>query len=190
MIHSLKALMVGMIWHNVSHQDPVGWPKSLSDVHRRRDGPGRRSGLSASPCPGRRDDYCPVSRTDVGTSVPWASVSLFWSLSFMQRTIKMVSVLPNLPVELDIVLLRPSDQVMESDPKCRQQFRADFRVRRGHVLAWLRYLKANHPDYRYITISPDRVRTLPAAEGSEETCLDSTTLEIDLRPLADKFWCA
>lgn len=82
-------------------------------------------------------------------------------VSFMQSTIKTVSVLPNLPSELDIVLLRPSDQVMESDPRYRQQFRADFRVRRGHVLAWLRYLTANHPDYRYITISPDRVRTLP-----------------------------
>jgi hypothetical protein len=35
----------------------------------------------------------------------------------MQSTIKTVSVLPNLPVELDIVLLRPSDQVIESDPR-------------------------------------------------------------------------
>ena len=50
---------------------------------------------------------------------------------------------------------------MESDSRYQRQFRADFRVRRCHVLTWLRYLKANHPDYRYITISPDRVDTLP-----------------------------
>jgi hypothetical protein len=82
-------------------------------------------------------------------------------VSFMQNTVKTVSVLPNLPSELDIVLLRPSNRVMESDSRYQRQFRADFRVRRCHVLTWLCYLKANHPDYRYITISPDRVDTLP-----------------------------
>jgi ATP-dependent DNA helicase PIF1 len=69
--------------------------------------------------------------------------------------------LPNLPSELNIVVLRPSNQVMENDPRYRSQFRADFRVRRGHVLTWLRYLKANHPDYRWINISPERLNTLP-----------------------------
>jgi hypothetical protein len=82
-------------------------------------------------------------------------------VSFIQNTVKTVSVVPNLPSELDIVLLRPSNQVIESDSRYQQQFRADFRVRRSHVLAWLRYLKANHPDYRYITILLDRVNTLP-----------------------------
>jgi hypothetical protein len=28
-------------------------------------------------------------------------------------------------------------------------------------MTWLRFLKAHHPDYRYITISPDRINTLP-----------------------------
>jgi hypothetical protein len=69
--------------------------------------------------------------------------------------------LPNLPSELDIVVLRPSNQVMEDDPRYGPQFRADFRVRRGHVLTWLHYLKANHPDYRWIKISPARLDTLP-----------------------------
>ena len=81
-------------------------------------------------------------------------------VSFMQNNIKTVNMLPNLPSELDIVVLRPSDPVMENDPRYRSQFRADFRVRKGHVMTWLRYLKANHPDYRYITISLDRLDTL------------------------------
>jgi hypothetical protein len=82
-------------------------------------------------------------------------------VSFMQNNIKTVNMLPNLPSELDIIVLRPSNQVMENDPRYRSQFRADFRVRKGRVITWLRYLKANHPDYRYITISLDRIDTLP-----------------------------
>src|ERR1700734_4021695 len=34
-------------------------------------------------------------------------------VSFMQNTVKTVDVLPNLPSELDVVVLRPSDQVMQ-----------------------------------------------------------------------------
>jgi hypothetical protein len=69
--------------------------------------------------------------------------------------------LPNLPSELDIVVSRPSNQVIGDDPRYRSQFRADFRVRKGHIITWLRYLKANHPDYRYITVSLDQLDTLP-----------------------------
>jgi hypothetical protein len=50
---------------------------------------------------------------------------------------------------------------MENDPRYHSQFRADFRVRKRHIMTWLCYLKANHPDYRYITISLDRLDTLP-----------------------------
>ena len=85
-------------------------------------------------------------------------------VSFMQNTVKTVDVLPNLPSELDIVVVRPSDQVMEDDPRYRSQFRCDFRVRKGHIMTWLRYLKANNPDYRYITISQDRINALPVDE--------------------------
>ena len=98
----------------------------------------------------------------------------------MQNNVKTVDMLPNLPSELDIVVLRPSDQVMESDPRYRSQFRADFRVRRGHVLTWLRYLKANHPDYRYITISSDRMDALPVdsdISSSFVTVVDDTSVE-------------
>jgi hypothetical protein len=82
-------------------------------------------------------------------------------VSFMQNMIKMVDVLPNLPSELDVVILRPSDHV-ENETRYRHQFRSDFRVQKGHVIAWLRFLKVNHPGYRDITISPDRVQSLPA----------------------------
>jgi hypothetical protein len=37
----------------------------------------------------------------------------------MQNNVKTVDMLPNLPSELDIVVLRPSDQVIESDPRYR-----------------------------------------------------------------------
>jgi hypothetical protein len=81
-------------------------------------------------------------------------------VSFMQNTAKTVDMLPNLPSELDIVVLRPSDLLMESNERYQCQFRSAFRVRRAHVITWLRYLKANHPDYRYVTISLDRLDTL------------------------------
>jgi hypothetical protein len=59
------------------------------------------------------------------------------------------------------VVLRPSNQVIEGDPRFQRQFRSDFRVRKGRVIAWLRYLKDHYPDYRYITISLDRIDALP-----------------------------
>ena len=82
-------------------------------------------------------------------------------VSFLQSNAKMVDLLPTLPSELDVVVLQPPDQVMETDPRYRRQFRSDFRVRKGRVITWLQYLKAHHPDYRYITISLDRINALP-----------------------------
>ena len=38
-------------------------------------------------------------------------------ISFMQNTVKTVDMLPNLPSELDIVVLQPSNQVIEGDPR-------------------------------------------------------------------------
>jgi len=81
-------------------------------------------------------------------------------VSFMQNNVKTVDMLPNLPSELDVVVLRPSNQV-EGDPRFQRQFRTDFQVRKKRIITWLRYLKDHHPDYRYITISPDRINALP-----------------------------
>jgi hypothetical protein len=79
----------------------------------------------------------------------------------MQNIVKTVNVLPLLPSELDIVLLQPSESVMGRDSRYQHQFQADFRVQRGCVLTWLHFLKAHHPNYRHITISPIWIEALP-----------------------------
>jgi hypothetical protein len=81
-------------------------------------------------------------------------------VSFLQNIVRTVNVLPTLPADLDIVLLRPPTQ-HANEPRYQRQFRMDFRVRRQCVLTWLYYLKANHPDYRHVTISADHVAALP-----------------------------
>jgi Helitron helicase-like domain at N-terminus len=81
-------------------------------------------------------------------------------VSFMQNNIKLFDALPLMPEDLDMVLLRPKD-ANKNDPRYHRQFQRDFRVRRSAVFAWLRFLKANHPDYRHITIRTDRYNDLP-----------------------------
>ena len=61
-------------------------------------------------------------------------------VSFLQSNAKMVDLLPTLPSELDVVVLQPPDQVMETDPRYPRQFRSDFRVRKGRVITWLHFL--------------------------------------------------
>jgi hypothetical protein len=81
-------------------------------------------------------------------------------VTFMQNIVRAVDVLPNLPSELDIVLLQPPAGHAD-DPRYRRQFRTDFRVRCQHTLMWLHFLKANnHPGYGHITISTDRIAAL------------------------------
>ena len=81
-------------------------------------------------------------------------------VSFAQEIVKTVSILPNLPEELDIILLRPSRHALDSN-RYQRQFQHDFRVRKGNILTWLRYLKIHHPDYHHIQISANRIETLP-----------------------------
>ena len=81
-------------------------------------------------------------------------------VTFMQDIVRTVNVLPLLPSELDIVLLRPPGDC-EDAPRYRRQFQADFRVRRQHVVTWLHFLRENHPDYRDITLSTARIAALP-----------------------------
>jgi hypothetical protein len=82
-------------------------------------------------------------------------------VSFMQNTIKTVDMLPNLPSELDVVVLWPSDRVVQTDLRYQRQFRTDFWVRKGCVITWLQFLKAHNPDYQHVTISPNRINALP-----------------------------
>ncbi|KIW99891.1 uncharacterized protein Z518_10819 [Rhinocladiella mackenziei CBS 650.93] len=60
-----------------------------------------------------------------------------------------------------VLVLRSSDHVAENDLQYQRQFQSNFQVQKGHVMTWLRFLQAHHPDYRYITISPDRIDALP-----------------------------
>ena len=83
-------------------------------------------------------------------------------VSFMQNTVKTVDMLPNLPSDLDIIVVRPSDRMLETDIRYQRQFRLDFRVRKSHIVLWLQYLKAHHPDYRYVNISQARINALLA----------------------------
>jgi hypothetical protein len=97
-------------------------------------------------------------------------------VSFMQNMIKTVDMLPNLPSELNVVVLRPSDNV-EDETRYRHQFQSDFWVRKGHIVTWLQFLKANHQGYRDVTISPDQLQSLPADDdvsSSFATIMDET----------------
>jgi Helitron helicase-like domain at N-terminus len=103
----------------------------------------------------------------------------------MQNTVRMVDVLPNLPSELEVVILRPSDRVVQSDPRYQRQFRADFWVRKGAVLRWLQFLKANHPDYEDVAISLTRVDALPVdadVSGSFTVVIDDTGADLGPEP--------
>lgn len=60
-----------------------------------------------------------------------------------------------MPVDLNIVVLKPieADDTDSADRHARQlQFTKEFTVRKDVVLAWLRFLKANHPGYRDVSI--------------------------------------
>ena len=102
-------------------------------------------------------------------------------VTFLQNIVRTVDVLPNLPEELDIVLLRPPGHLAD-DTRYRRQFRTDFRVRRRCVLAWLRFLKANYLDYCHITISVDRITALLVDDdvSSSVVCITDNTLGLNM----------
>jgi ATP-dependent DNA helicase PIF1 len=102
-------------------------------------------------------------------------------VSFMQNIVKTVSILPNLPSELDIVLLRPATEVTDQNPRYQRQFRSDFRVRRSNILIWLYFLKDNHPDYKWVTISTDRLNALPVDDdvSSSIVCITDDAATAD-----------
>jgi len=82
-------------------------------------------------------------------------------VSFTQEIVRTVNVLPNLPEELDIILLRPSRDALDNT-RYRRQFQHDFRVRKKCILTWLQYLHAHYPDYKHVVISSERMDQLPA----------------------------
>ena len=100
-------------------------------------------------------------------------------VSFMQDIVRTVTVLPTLPTELDIVLLRPPEANTD-DPRYQRQFCHDFRVRRQHVVSWLNFLQAYHPGYRGIIISADRIAALPIDGDVSSSVVGITDDSLDL----------
>lgn len=61
-----------------------------------------------------------------------------------------------MPADLNIVVLKPADadEADTTDRNVRQlQFTREFTVRKDVVLAWLRFLKANHLGYYNVQIN-------------------------------------
>ncbi|KJK73873.1 hypothetical protein H634G_10851 [Metarhizium anisopliae BRIP 53293] len=66
---------------------------------------------------------------------------------------------------------------MDSDPRLRQQFTRDFRVRRSCLLIWLHYLQRHHPGYRDIVVNENRLQRLPR-DGSIVDSIASQVADI------------
>ncbi|KAN0068982.1 hypothetical protein V8E54_013151 [Elaphomyces granulatus] len=64
--------------------------------------------------------------------------------TFMQKNVRFIDTLPSLPDGIDVVVLQPT-QDSTQDPRCRRQT-----------------LKRYHPDYKYVSISNERLQQLPA----------------------------
>ena len=92
-------------------------------------------------------------------------------VTFLQDIVKIVTVLSNLPQELDIILLQPSTRAL-GDPRYKRQFQHDFRVRKSYIITWLVFLKAHNRDYRDITIDTGRLAALPD-DGDVSTAIIS-----------------
>ncbi|KAM4055604.1 PIF1-like helicase [Hirsutella rhossiliensis] len=94
---------------------------------------------------------------------------------FLRNVGRLFEELPVLPEELDIILLRPPN--IEGDPRFRQQFARDFRVRRSCLSAWLHYLQRHHPGYRDIVVSQNRLQRIPL-DGSIVASIASQVADI------------
>ncbi|OJD24648.1 hypothetical protein ACJ73_03984 [Blastomyces percursus] len=92
-------------------------------------------------------------------------------INFLRDTGRVYNALPLLPKDLDIVLLRPSNT--NTDPRLSHQFRRDFMVCKRNILAWLAFLRRNHPGYIDISINQDAINALP----EEEDVIDQLIIE-------------
>ncbi|KAG5931464.1 hypothetical protein E4U59_000281, partial [Claviceps monticola] len=80
-------------------------------------------------------------------------------ISFPKNVPTIHHCLPVPPGQIDILILRPRNQT--DQPNMIKQFRAQLRVRRPIVAAWLRHLKANHDGYSDVTIDEHALSQLP-----------------------------
>jgi ATP-dependent DNA helicase PIF1 len=81
------------------------------------------------------------------------------TVCFMQNTIRMVTKLPLLPTQLNLVLLKPRNH--NQNPHLQSRYAEDFRVRKNHIIAWLRFLKEHHPGYVDIELDEEALSALP-----------------------------
>lgn len=61
-----------------------------------------------------------------------------------------------MPIDLNIVVLKlvEADNTNTADRYARQlQFTREFTIRKDVILTWLRFLKANYPGYRDVSIN-------------------------------------
>ncbi|EAQ87454.1 hypothetical protein CHGG_04073 [Chaetomium globosum CBS 148.51] len=85
-------------------------------------------------------------------------------VNFLRDVGEAYNQLPRLPRELDVIVLRPAN-FAQQDHVIRQ-FRRRFFVKQSNIRQWLAFLKANHPAYRDIVISEERLSQLPEDGGS------------------------
>ena len=75
-------------------------------------------------------------------------------ITFSQDVSTLCTVLPHLPEELDVLIIRKTDS--QTTPSYK-----DFRVRKSKVYALLCFLQQHNPSYRDITIQPPQDSNLP-----------------------------
>jgi hypothetical protein len=82
-------------------------------------------------------------------------------VNFLSHTAKVYNVLPLLPEDLDIIIVRPKN--WRSDPRMERQFAKDYRVRRQLIKDWLLYLRQHHPAYHpsQLQIADENLDLLP-----------------------------
>ena len=79
-------------------------------------------------------------------------------ISFLQNVTKIFNILPLLPKEFDIVIIRPPNT--KNNDRIRRQFIKNIKIRKSRIRIWLDFLKKNHPDYRHIIINEQRIDAL------------------------------
>jgi hypothetical protein len=105
-------------------------------------------------------------------------------VNFLRDVGKVYSQLPRLPRELDIILLRPSN--FNQQPHVVRQFRRNFYVKQSNIRIWLAYLVANHPAYRDVVVSEERLSQLPEGDNIIDQLPVETIGEVDIEELVNE----
>ena len=103
-------------------------------------------------------------------------------ISFSQNVTKIFNILPLLPKEFDIVIIRPLNT--KNNDRIRRYFMKDIKVRKSYIKIQLDFLKENYPDYRHIIINEQRIDALLINDNidSRFTYIELIKLVMDARP--------